>query len=64
MIKNQTKLKNGDILQEVFLASEDAARWRGSVSKLARHLAEPVIVTGSIAVHWHLLNNGYSQRDF
>ena len=62
MIKNQTKLKNGDILQEVFLASEDAARWRGSVSKLARHLAEPVIVTGSIAVHWHLLNNDVRRK--
>ena len=62
MIKNQTELKNRDILQEVFLASEDAARWRGSVSKLARHLTEPVVVTGSIAVHWHLLNNDVRRK--
>jgi hypothetical protein len=55
-------LLNVDFLQEIFLASEDAERWRGSLSKLSSHLAEPVVVTGSIATYWHLAKNGVTGK--
>jgi hypothetical protein len=32
------------------------------LSKLARHLSEPIIFTGSIAAGWHLLRNGRRLR--
>ncbi len=62
MIGNQTKLKKADIIDKMFLASEDAIRWRGSLLKLSRHLAEPVVVTGSFATTWHLLNNDVGRK--
>ena len=40
------------------LTSEDVSRGVGTLSKLARHLAEPVVLTGSIAAGWHLLHKG------
>ena len=47
-----------DFLHEIFLASEDIARCLGSLSKLARHFEKPVVITGSIATSWHLMENG------
>lgn len=49
-------------MREMFLTSEDITRCHGSLSKLARHLKEPVVLTGGIAVGWHLLGNG-AQRE-
>ena len=57
MNKNQTRVQCAGILQEILLASQDATRCYGSLSKLAHHLEEPVVVTGSIATSWHLLKN-------
>ena len=45
-------------LEEILLASEDISRCHGSLAKLARHLKEPVMITGSLAASWHLLENG------
>jgi hypothetical protein len=40
------------------LASEDISKCHGSLAKLARHLEEPVMITGSLATNWHLLKTG------
>ena|GEM_PF-1803859 len=58
MSRNQITGISADFLHEVFPASEDITRFRGSHSKLARHFEEPVVVTGSVATSWHLLGNG------
>jgi hypothetical protein len=55
---NQLSVKSADFLDELFLADEDITRCLGTLSKLARHFEEPIIVTGSIATGWHLLKNG------
>src|SRR5262245_35118046 len=49
---------NAGFLQEILLSREEVAKCQGALSKLARHLEEPVIITGSIAANWHLLRNG------
>jgi len=51
-------LKSVSFLKELFIADEDAARIHGSLSKLARHFTGPVVVTGGIALGWHLSRNG------
>lgn len=58
MNKDGDSAANAGFLQEIFLAPEDVSRCFGSLSKLARHLDEPVVITGSIAAGWHLLNGG------
>ena len=57
-MQKQAWSKNADFLKEIFLAGEDAARIHGSLSKLARHVMGPIVVTGGIAVGWHLLRHG------
>lgn len=51
-------LNRAGFLEEIGLASEDISRCYGSLAKLARHLEDPVIITGSLATNWHLLKNG------
>ena len=51
-------VKSAGFLEEILLASEDIRRCYGSLAKLARHLEEPVMITGSLATNWHLLENG------
>jgi len=58
MNRSQTTEKSVNFLHEIFLASEDATKCHNSLSKLKRHLKEPVVVTGGIALGWHLLKNG------
>jgi hypothetical protein len=58
MDKDQRSIANDDFLRELLLTSEDVSRGVGSLHKLARHFAEPVVLTGSIAAGWHLLNSG------
>jgi hypothetical protein len=58
MNKDQYPIADDNFLRELLLTSEDVSRCLGSLSKLARHLAAPVVLTGSIAAGWHLLNNG------
>ena len=58
MNKDRDSAANTGFLQEIFLAPEDVSRCFGSLSKLARHLDGPVVITGSIAAGWHLLNGG------
>ncbi len=55
MNKAPYSITNTGLLQELFLTSEDISKCFGSLFKLARHLDEPVIITGSIAAGWHLL---------
>src|SRR5436309_13535638 len=50
--------KSAGFLEEILLAREDVSKCHGSLAKLARHLEEPVIITGSLATSWHLLENG------
>lgn len=45
-------------IQEIFSSSEDVTKCYNSLSKLTKHLKEPVTVTGSLATGWHLLKNG------
>lgn len=58
MNEGQYSIANTGFLQELFLTDEDISRCFASLSKLARHLDEPVVITGSIAVGWHLLKSG------
>jgi hypothetical protein len=58
MDKDQSSIVNTGFLQELFLAHEDISRCVGSLSKLARHVEGPVVITGSIAAGWHLLKSG------
>ena len=58
MNKDQRPVANTNFLQELFLTREDVFRCFGSLSKLARHTGEPIVITGSIAAGWHLLNSG------
>ena len=51
-------VKSAGFLEEILLASEDIRKCYGSLAKLARHLEEPVMITGSLATSWHLLENG------
>jgi hypothetical protein len=56
--RNQTPVTSDGFLQELFSLSEDIAKCHGALSKLTRHLDEPIIVTGSIAASWHLIKHG------
>lgn len=47
---------------DVFLESVDGDRFFGSLSKLARHLKGPVVLTGGIALGQHLLGKGLQWR--
>lgn len=58
MGKAQRPIAGDDFLRELLLTGEDVSRCVGSLSKLARHLAGPVVFTGSLAAGWHLLNSG------
>lgn len=58
MNKERRSIVNTDFLQELFLAPENSSKCIGSLSKLARHIDEQVVVTGSIAAGWHLLRSG------
>ncbi len=49
-------------LQKIFRSSDDIAKCHGALSKLTRHLEEPVVVTGSIATSWHLIKNGRPEK--
>ncbi len=62
MNRNRTAVQGAGILQEICLASEDAAKCYGSLSKLTRHLEEQIVVTGSIATRWHLRRNGRRRK--
>jgi hypothetical protein len=55
-------IRGAPFLQSIFLTREDAARCHASLSKLARHFAEPLVLTGSIAIGWHLLKNGVGRE--
>jgi len=58
MNTDQHSIANTGFLQELFVTHEDAFRCFGSLSKLTRYFAEPVVITGSIAASWHLLKSG------
>jgi len=47
-----------NFLRELFLKDGDISKCLGSLSKLTRHLDEPVVITGSLAAGWHLLKSG------
>lgn len=51
-------------LGEIFLTGDDAARCYGTLVKLARHLAGPVVLTGSTAADWHLLKNPARRKKY
>src|SRR4051812_22473418 len=55
-------LMSVSFLKELFIVGEDATRIQGSLSKLMQHLAAPVVLTGGIAIGWHLLRNGARQQ--
>jgi hypothetical protein len=54
----QHTIEGAGFLRELFPTDEDALRCFGSLSKLARHIEGPVVLTGSIAAGWHLLRAG------
>src|SRR4051794_35756918 len=62
MDKDRDPIADNSFLEELLLTREDVSKCVGSLSKLARHLSEPVVLTGSIAAGWHLLNNGRRPR--
>ncbi len=62
MNRPQTALKGADFLREIFLTKEDGVKCHGSLLKLTPHLEGPVVVTGGIAVGWHLLNSGVQRE--
>ncbi|HEX8069946.1 MAG TPA: hypothetical protein VF546_08345 [Pyrinomonadaceae bacterium] len=58
MNNGQPSAAHTGFLRELFLTREDGDRCFGSLAKLARHTDAPVVLTGSIAAGWHLLNAG------
>lgn len=46
-------------MEAIFSTSEEAAKCFASLSKLSRHLEKPVVITGGIAIGWHLLKKGF-----
>jgi len=62
MYKNQTTLNNTCFLQELFLESKGVTRCLGSLSKLAQHLKGPIVLTGGLAIGWHLMRNGVQSK--
>src|SRR5689334_3362559 len=62
MVKDPHSIADNSFLRELLLTRADIFKCIGTLSKLARHLAEPVVLTGSIAAGWHLLNNGRKPR--
>lgn len=62
MNKDQRLIAYADFLKELYPTHKDAARCFSSLSKLTRHLTEPVVITGSIASGWHLLNSGWQVK--
>lgn len=55
MDQKQASSEQPSILCELFLTSEKATKCLCSLSKLRRHLQQPVTLTGSIATSWQLL---------
>ena len=51
-------VKSAGFLEKVLPASAEISQCHGALAKLARHLEEPVTITGSLAMSWHLLENG------
>lgn len=62
MSEDRDSIADTGFLQEILLTPEDVSRCLGSLSKLARHLDGPVVITGSIAAGCHLLNAGRRPR--
>jgi hypothetical protein len=62
MNREQNSIVDKSFLRELLLTRADISRYINSLSKLARHLAEPVVLIGSIAAGWHLLNDGRKPR--
>ena len=50
------------VLDELFSASKDAITCRNVISKLAYHLQNPLVITGSVALKCHLFRYGISQQ--
>lgn len=55
---NQSSVNSLCFLREVFPEGAAAERCLGSLTKLSRHLKRGVVLTGGIALGWHLLVNG------
>jgi hypothetical protein len=62
VLRIQTKVTIEGFLRMIFDSRVDIAKYNDTLSKLARHLEEPIIVTGSIATSWHLIKNGSPVR--
>ncbi|PYS48240.1 MAG: hypothetical protein DMF68_13855 [Acidobacteria bacterium] len=62
MSRDQSSINCCGSFEKIFADSRDSARCLGSLSKLARHLKEPLIVTGSIATALHLMKNGMGRQ--
>jgi hypothetical protein len=58
MKNDRHSITNTGFLGEVCINHEDISKCFGSLSKLTRHLEEPVAITGSLATAWHLLKSG------
>lgn len=55
---HRNNIKREGFLRDVFFASGDLTGFLGSISKLAQHLQEPIVFTGSVATSRHLLQHG------
>jgi hypothetical protein len=62
ILRNQTKVTIEGFLIMILDSHIDIAKYNDTLRKLARHVEEPVVVTGSIATGWHLIKNGRPVR--
>ncbi|HRH40523.1 MAG TPA: hypothetical protein PKY82_02680 [Pyrinomonadaceae bacterium] len=55
---NERTIGNHQFLSDILLTKDDIDKCIGSISKLSQSLSEPIIITGSLAILYHLLKSG------
>lgn len=62
MARRYPNLLDESFLSEVFVTREDGSRCRRALTNLAGQTSEPLLVTGGLAVAWHLSVCGINMR--
>lgn len=62
LARAMNQINSADFLRAIFSDRREIVACLGSISKLAKHLNQPVIFTGGIAIDWHLLSKGIHRQ--